>query len=103
MEATTRDPRDPVARNNLGTVQLQEGDLDGAEVAFRAAARAAPWLASARANLGVVARRRGDLPAALAELRAALALDPYDENARFNLEKVMKQAGKSDRNPTGPR
>lgn len=52
------------------------GALDGAEAAFRGAAKLAPAAAQPQHNLGVVAQLRGDWPAAEAAFRRALALEP---------------------------
>ena len=53
-----------------------DGDLEGAERAFRRAGDLAPAAAQPRHNLGVVAQQRGEWPAADAAIRRALDLDP---------------------------
>ncbi|MFC3180018.1 caspase family protein [Cypionkella sinensis] len=77
-----------VARVNIGDMLLLQGDLPGAEVAFRAALEVAQKLAVrrdaplkwrhdvfvAQSKLGDVAQLRGDVPAALTQQEAALAV-----------------------------
>jgi len=83
-----------LARNNLGTVRLQRGDLEVAEADFLAAIELDPGLSAARANLGLVRRRRGDDRGAEAHYREAITLDPLNTDARYNLARLLLDTGR---------
>jgi spermidine synthase len=94
VERDCKGPGAASARNNLGAMLLQAGDLDGAERLLWEALDADPDLPAARANLGLVLKRRGDHAGAEVQYRAALALDPLNTDARYNLASLLRLAGR---------
>jgi Flp pilus assembly protein TadD len=67
----------------LGTVDLQEGNLDAAEVHYREALKLNPRAALAYAHLGECLLFRTDREGARAQLKTALSLDPLGEPAKL--------------------
>jgi Flp pilus assembly protein TadD len=92
-----------VIHNNLGSLAMQEKDLDEAERQYRTALEIEPQSADAIFNLGLIALTRathardtGDSPAALrqaAEARShferALQLNPYDADTHIALGQTL--------------
>jgi spermidine synthase len=95
-KAIALDPRLAAARNNLGALRLQAGDLVEAEHLLNEAVRVDPTLAAARANLGLLLKRRGDPAGAERRYRQALDLDPLNVDARYNLAALLAEAGRKD-------
>jgi serine/threonine-protein kinase len=81
------------ARNILGNVLLQSGDLPGAVAASREAVRQKPDCTEAYTNLGVALSETGDLPGAVAALREATRLQPDYSVAHINLGVALAQTG----------
>lgn len=77
--------------NRLGRLLLEDGDLDGAEGAFRDALRVDPELAIAHSNLGALLGSRGNLEGAVQELRLAIEHDPRSVKAYNNLGLALLQ------------
>ena len=69
----------------LGTRQMAEGDLLGAEASFREALRIRPQLFEAHTNLGLLLERRSDAAAAEQCYRRALQLNPGNAQTHLNL------------------
>lgn len=67
-------PNDFRGFNNLGNVQFQQGDFDGAMANFKKANRIAPESAEAQMNQGLVALANNDLNAASASFGKAAGL-----------------------------
>jgi Flp pilus assembly protein TadD len=86
-----------IAHNGTGVDRLAEGDLAGAEVAFRLALEYDPRFSEPYANLAVVALERGDLADAEALLNRALRLNPDFAAAWANLGVLRLRRG----DPTG--
>lgn len=85
---------DPWALTNLGTWELERGDLDRAASAFRDAVRIRPGHAPAWVNLSMAQARRGDVQGAEASLRSALAVAPDDAAANLDLGLLLAEAGR---------
>lgn len=89
------EPAQPEARKQwqAGRAALGQGDLKGAEAAFRQAAQldakaGAPWV-----GLGDVALRRGDLKGAQAAVQEALKRDPKHLPARLGQARLALMTG----------
>ena len=74
MTALGSSPAKPIV--NLGAMRLADGDIDGAEVAFREAIEVDPENATAHGNLGYVLALTERHEEALEESERAIALDP---------------------------
>jgi protein O-mannosyl-transferase len=96
-EATLhRNPRSWLAHNDLGTILLNAGDLDGAMFHFQKALAIDPTLAGAYYNIGVINAERGNLDTAIEYYRKGLAIEPKIADARVNLGAALMQQGKLD-------
>ena len=85
-EAVRRGPKDPAAWHALGLVQLSQGNLTGAEQAYRSGLLADPGALENRVGLATLAVSRGDLAAALVQ---------YDAIARSRPKLADAQLGRS--------
>jgi tetratricopeptide (TPR) repeat protein len=81
------------AHYTLGVIYWQQGDLERAERALRAAEAAEPRYADAHYTLGVVLAARGDRKGAIDALRRAIALRPDLPGAHYSLGQVLRQGG----------
>lgn len=70
------EPQEPTHHNNLGTVLLDSGDLDGAEAAYRKGLSLRPDDASALSSLGALRWYRGDAVETRDLMLEAWRLDP---------------------------
>jgi tetratricopeptide (TPR) repeat protein len=82
-EALRRDPANPTAHFDLGTLLAAEGPAPDAREHLAAAAAALPGDAEAHRALAGVLRDGGRPEEALAEYARAVAIDPADERARL--------------------
>ncbi|MGH9541286.1 MAG: FG-GAP-like repeat-containing protein [Terriglobales bacterium] len=85
------------AWNNLGYLQLTQGDLAGAQRSLDRALALSPNFANALNNRGILAARNGDRAAAEADFRQALALAPNDLQAGNNLAVLYAQQGQAQK------
>lgn len=90
------DPRNGLAHENIGVVQLQSRDLAGAEASLRRALDLDPTLAGARTALGVVLARTNRRAEAIEAWKTAVASDPTAFDALFNLTVNLAAAGRRD-------
>jgi tetratricopeptide (TPR) repeat protein len=81
------------AQYTLGVIHWQQGDLERAERALRAAVAAQPEYADAHYTLGAVLGESGDVTGAVASLRRAIALRPDLWSARYTLARVLRDGG----------
>jgi tetratricopeptide (TPR) repeat protein len=81
------------AHYTLGVIFWQQGDLDRAAAALRAAVEIDPRNAEAYHTLGTVAKARRDWPAAAAALQRAIALRPDVAGPHYTLGQVLQLAG----------
>jgi tetratricopeptide (TPR) repeat protein len=86
------EPR-PEAQYQLGVIAWQQGQLDRAITALRAAIAARPEYADAHYTLGAVLKAKGDPAAAATVLRRAIALNPTSSGAHYVLAQVLRQIG----------
>ncbi len=91
-QATDRQ-RWPERWNDYGIGLLRQGDLRGAEVAFRHVSELVPEAADGWVNLGRVHLQDGDLDRARTALAKALELRPELPRALFFLAMVLKAEG----------
>jgi Flp pilus assembly protein TadD len=82
-EAVRRDRKDPAAWHALGLVQLSQGNLSGAEQAYRSGLLADPNALENRVGLATLALSHGDLSAALVQYDAIAARRPNLPDAQL--------------------
>ncbi len=83
-----------LAHDNIGQLRLEQGDLDGAERAFREAVAFNDRWARSQANLGQVLYLKGDLLGAAESLARAIQLDPKHVEARYRLALTFIRMGR---------
>jgi protein O-GlcNAc transferase len=86
------EPR-PEAQYQLGVIAWQQGQLDRAISALRAAIAARPDYADAHYTLGAVLKAKGDPTAAAIVLRRAVSLNPTASGPHYVLSQVLRQLG----------
>lgn len=86
----------PEAHYTLGVIHWQQGALEQAERALRAALAAQPGHADAHYTLGAVLGARRDVNGAVASLRRAIALRPDLWSARYTLARILRESGDED-------
>jgi hypothetical protein len=91
--ASALDPDDPYARNNLGTVLLQQGRIDEAIRFYREAIRQRPDYYKPYANLGAAWARKGRSDKAVGLYQKALELNPRDPATHMNLGLALARIG----------
>ena len=100
--APTPEPRRMLAKedrerwNDYGIGLLLQGDLRGAEAAFRNVTQIDPQNPDGWVNIGRVQVQEGNLAAAHEVLEKALALQPNLARAHFFYARVLKQEGSYD-------
>src|SRR2546422_8996485 len=100
--APTPEPRRVLAKedrerwNDYGIGLLLQGDLRGAEAAFRNVTQIDPQNPDGWVNIGRVQVQEGNLAAAHEVLEKALALQPNLARAHFFYARVLKQEGSYD-------
>jgi protein O-mannosyl-transferase len=89
-------PRNPRVFLNLGRAMERQGDLQGAEKAYRTASLLDPEQTDSLVNLGLIYIQWNRLPDALAQFKAALAKDQNLAEAHNNMGKVYGMMGQLD-------
>ena len=84
-----RDPANIHARNNLGNILSEGGQVEAARQMYEGVLAQNPPFPAARANLGALLRKQGDLGGAEAAFREALTLDPDHASALHNLGSLL--------------
>jgi tetratricopeptide (TPR) repeat protein len=84
------------ARNLLGLLLYQKGQLDGAVTEFKRAFNDDPRLAIAHHNLGLAYIGQGQAEHAIAEFRSAIRIDPKLGVAHLKLGDVLDQTGATE-------
>jgi tetratricopeptide (TPR) repeat protein len=92
--ASALDPDDPYARNNLGTVLMQQGRIDEAIGLFREAIRKRPDYFKPYANLGAAWARKGKTDKAIDLYAKALELNPRDAATHLNMGLALARCGR---------
>jgi arylsulfatase A-like enzyme/Flp pilus assembly protein TadD len=94
------DPTNGLAWQNIGTVQLRDGDRAGAEASLRRALGIDDTLAGACTTLGVVLSQTGRDSEAIDLWKRAVALNPTEFDALYNLTVTLYHAGRRDEGRT---
>ena len=92
--ASALDPDDPYARNNLGTVLMQQGRTDEAIRFYREAIQQSPDYYKPYDNLGAAWARKGNSGKAINLYRKALELNPRDPSTHLNMGLALARTGK---------
>ena len=79
---------------NLGRLLHEDGDLEGAEARYRAAAEADPKNARPHYNLGVALEDGGDPEHAIDSYARAIDIDRDLAAAHFNVSRLLHAAGR---------
>jgi tetratricopeptide (TPR) repeat protein len=95
-EAVRRGPKDPAAWHALGLVQLSQGNLAGAEQAYRSGLLADPAALENRVGLATLAVSRGDLAAALVQYDAIAQNRPKLADAQLGRSFALLGLGRFD-------
>lgn len=95
-EAVRRGPKDPAAWHALGLVQLSQGNLNGAEQAYRSGLLADPGALENRVGLATLALSRGDLAAALVQYDAIAQRRPNLADAQLGRSFALMGLGRFD-------
>ncbi len=90
------DPKNGLAWENIGTSQLQSGDVSAAEASLRRAIELDRSLAGAHTALGVVLAGTNRRDEAIEEWKRAIAIDAVELNALYNLTINLVAAGRRD-------
>lgn len=88
-------PGHAAARFDLGIARQRLGDLDGAERAYREAARLDPQLRRVHLHLGELERARGRVDRALAAFDEGLEHDPEDMDLHLARVVTLREAGRA--------
>lgn len=88
-------PRGPLIPLQRGILYEDQGDLDAARAAYRAAMELAPWMREARRRLAEVSITAGDHATARAVLEGLVAEAPRDLIARTRLADVYVMTGEA--------
>jgi len=84
------------AHFNIGTLRLEQSDLEKAAKRFRLALQAEPDMAEAHVSLGAVRLQQGNLQYAVDGFRRALEIDPNLARAHHNLGLVLARQDNLD-------
>ncbi len=87
-------PADAKLENDLGSLLALDGDLAGAEQAYRRAIGIDDTNASAHYNLGLLLQKQGERRAALKEFQRTLELEPRHAWAQYQLGTIYAAQGR---------
>ena len=90
------DPKNGLAWENIGTSQLQSGDVAAAEASLRRAIELDRSLAGAHTALGVALAGTNRRDEAIEQWKRAIAIDALELNALYNLTMNLVAAGRKD-------
>jgi arylsulfatase A-like enzyme/tetratricopeptide (TPR) repeat protein len=90
------DPTNGLGWQNIGTVQLRDGDRAAAEASLRRALAIDDTLAGACTTLGVVLSQTGRAPEAIDMWERAVALNGTEYDALYNLTVTLFDLGRRD-------
>jgi tetratricopeptide (TPR) repeat protein len=93
QESLLREPNNPGARVNLGTVFIQRNNVSAATAEFMEALRLDPRTAQAHVNLGLLCLRQGEPDRSAAHFREALDLEPGNVDFLLNLGTALLEQG----------
>ena len=90
------DPTNGLGWQNIGTVQLRDGDRAAAETSLRRALAIDDTLPGAYTTLGVLLSQTGRAPEAIEMWTRAVALSPTEYDALYNLTVTLVDLGRRD-------
>jgi tetratricopeptide (TPR) repeat protein len=93
-DTVAKSPDNARAQNNLGSLQLDRGDLGAAERSFRAALRLQSLYPSAHYNLGIVLLRTDRAAEAVDHFLTAIRLEDGFVDARVNVGVALAKLGR---------
>lgn len=85
---------DPIVHYNIGTIRVQQGDLEAAVPHFQAAVRASPNYLDAHLNLALALEDLGRLEVAIEHMTRATAIDPQDRELGVQRARLLYRAGR---------
>ena len=85
-------PTDAAAHNDLGNLLVLDGDLGGAEQAYRRAIELDPQRLTAHFNLGLLQQQRGESRAAMQSFRRVLEIDGRHAWAHYQIGMTKNEA-----------
>ncbi|HKO50149.1 MAG TPA: tetratricopeptide repeat protein [Polyangiaceae bacterium] len=88
---------DPYALSELALSNVEQGEIDTAELLIAEALKADDKSAVAERTAGLISLRKGDDAVAFKHFQRASELDPKDTTARLNTGTVLLQAGVYDK------
>ncbi len=83
------DPRNAMARYNMGNIYLSQGRIPDAIAAYEIAIGLTPDYDKAHNGLGIALCQSGQIDAAINEFNRALQINPQNINARKNHEACL--------------
>ena len=89
-------PTDAAAQNDLGNLLVLDGDLGGAEQAYRRAIELDPQRLTAQFNLGLLQQQRGENRAAMQSFRRVLEIDARHAWAHYQIGMIYQGGGVDD-------
>lgn len=93
QEAVRTNPKNEIARNNLGMALYSQGRLDEAEHEYRESLRLRPGSLAPLTNLALLRERRGDLGGAQAAFEKVLRLSPAHAISAVHLARIHLREG----------
>jgi len=94
--AVLTNPTDPKAATRLGDIEVENGDLDGAEKSYQQALKLQPNSPDAEIGMANVLSEQGNPTAAAPLLEQVLAADPSNYLAHFRLSAVYRKLHRPD-------
>jgi tetratricopeptide (TPR) repeat protein len=88
-------PRNTIARNNLGRAFAADGQIEEAVAQYRRTLEINPGFAEAHHNLGIALFQDGDIAGAVAQYRKAVEIEPHYLAALINLGNALGAEGQS--------
>jgi Flp pilus assembly protein TadD len=90
------DPTNALAWQNIGILDLQNGDVAAAERSLNAALEIDSMLPGAHTSLGVILARRGEKEGAVFHWMIATKVDPTDFDALYNITVTSMELGRRE-------
>jgi tetratricopeptide (TPR) repeat protein len=92
-DTVAKSPNDPITRNCLGNVLLQNGQINEAIIQFQTALAIRPDYAEAHNNLGKALFQKGQFDESIIQFQKALAITPEYAEVHYNLGSAFYQKG----------
>jgi tetratricopeptide (TPR) repeat protein len=101
QKAVQQNPRNPIAKYNLGNTQFRSNDFPSAEKTYDAAigsATADSMRQKSWYNKGVSQSKQKKLLESIGSYKNSVKLNPADQDARVNLQKALTELKKQNQN-----